>query len=92
MRYNFRPMSNKTHNGFSNYATWRIYVEILGDLKYTKPQTTDSLKEIVEWYVFGDNKDTTLKGDYARAFLSDVNYYELKRSINDELTDTELEA
>ena len=78
-------MSNKTHNGYTNNATWRVMVEILGDLTYTKPQTTDSLRAIVEWYVFGDNKDTTLKGDYARAFLRDVNYDELLEHINDEI-------
>jgi hypothetical protein len=85
-------MSNKTHNGYTNNATWRVMVEILGDLTYTKPQTTDSLRAttdslraIVEWYVFGDDKDTTLKGDYARAFLRDVNYDELLKDINDEI-------
>ena len=75
----------KKYHGYTNNATWRVMTEILGDLYFAKPQTEDSLKELVNWYVFGEKKDTTLKGDYARAFLSDVNYYELKRMINDEI-------
>ena len=75
----------KKYHGYTNNATWRVMTEILGDLPYDKLQTEDSLKKIVEWYVFGEKKDTTLKGDYARAFLSNVNYYELKRMINDEI-------
>ena len=46
----------KRYNGYTNNATWRVMTEILGDLPYNKLQTEDSLKKIVEWYVFGEKK------------------------------------
>ncbi len=80
-------MSNK-YNGWTNYATWRINLEILGDIEFEKPVTIDELKEIVEECVF-TNFDTCktprLIEDYARAFISEVNFYEIERHINDEL-------
>ena len=80
-------MSEK-YNGWTNYATWRINLEILGDIEFEKPVTIDELKEIVEECVF-TNFDTCktprLIEDYARAFISEVNFYEIERHINDEL-------
>ena len=76
---------SKLYNGYSNYATWRVNTEILNDLYFAEPQTADSLKKLVEWYVYGDETDTSLKGCYARAFLGNVNYYELERLINDKI-------
>lgn len=79
---------SKKYNGWTNYATWRINLEILGDIEFEKPVTIDELKEIVEECVF-TNFDTCktprLIEDYARAFISEVNFYEIKRHINDEL-------
>ncbi len=76
------------YNGWTNYATWRINLEILGDIEFEKPVTIDELKEIVEECVF-TNFDTCktprLIEDYARAFISEVNFYEIERHINDEL-------
>ncbi len=79
---------SKKYNGWTNYATWRINLEILGDIEFEKPVTIDELKEIVEECVF-TNFDTCktprLIEDYARAFISEVNFYEIERHINDEL-------
>jgi hypothetical protein len=84
---------SKKYNGWTNYATWRINLEILSDwelgvIEFEKPVTIDELKEIVEECVF-TNFDTCktprLIEDYARAFISEVNFYEIKRHINDEL-------
>ena len=76
------------YNGWTNYATWRINLEILGDIEFEKPVTIDELKEIVEECVF-TNFDTCktprLIEDYARAFISEVNFYEIERNINEEL-------
>ena len=79
---------SKKYNGWTNYATWRINLEILGDIEFEKPVTIDELKEIVEESVF-TNFDTCktprLIEDYARAFISEVNFYEIERNINEEL-------
>ena len=81
-------MSEK-YNGWTNYATWRINLEILGDINsLTNNTSADDLKEIVEDCVF-NNFDTCntprLVEDYARAFISEVNFYEIAQSINEEL-------
>ena len=76
------------YNGWTNYATWRVNLEILGDIEFENKMSADDLKEIVEDCVFR-NPDTCntpiLIGDYARAFISQVNFYEIAQSINEEL-------
>ena len=76
------------YNGWANYATWRINLEILGDIKFEDRISVDDLKEIVEDCVFTnfDTCDTPrLVEDYAKAFISEVNFYEIARSINEEI-------
>jgi len=76
------------YNGWTNYATWRINLEILGDIKFEDRISVDDLKEIVEDCVFTNFNtcDTPrLIEDYARAFISEVNFYEIARSINEEI-------
>lgn len=78
----------KNYNGWSNYATWRINLEILGDIEFEESVTADELKEIVEECVFRNPNtcDTPyLVEDYARAFLSQVNYYEIAEAINTDM-------
>lgn len=83
---------SKEYNGWSNYATWRVNLEILGDIDFDEHVTVDDLKEIVEDVVFS-NLETGLKvedwrslcTDYARAFISEVNFYEIAESINAEI-------
>jgi len=76
------------YNGWANYATWRINLEILGDIEFEDRVSADDLKEIVEDCVFTNFNtcDTPrLIEDYARAFISEVNFYEIARSINEEI-------
>ena len=72
-----------TYNGYDNYATWKVQLEILGYIEFDEPVTTDLLKKIVEDKVFVTQKD--LMENYARCFLSAVNYYQLERFINEEI-------
>lgn len=73
---------NKEYNGWSNYATWRVNLEILGDIEFDAPVNADDLKEITEDVVFSNYNGTgnRLMYDYASAFLSEVNYYEIGRA------------
>ena len=77
------------HNGWTNYATWRVNLEILGDIDMHEVLVTaDYLKEIVEDIVFSQyelGNGSHLVEDYARAFISEVNFYEIAQSINEEL-------
>ena len=74
------------YNGWTNYATWRVNLEILGDIEFEETVTADDLKEIVEDCVFNNivEKDC-LAADYARAFIQQVNFYEIAESINSEI-------
>ena len=76
------------YNGWSNYATWRVNLEILGDIEFENVVSADYLKEIVEDVVFSQyelSNGSHLVEDYARAFVSEVNFYEIAQSINEEL-------
>ena len=73
-------------NGWTNYATWRVNLEILGDIEFNEHVSADYLKEIVEDCVFGNAPENLyLIKDYALAFLGDVNYYEIASHINEEI-------
>jgi len=81
-------MNDKKCNGWTNYATWRINLEILGDIEFENKTSADDLKEIVEDVVFSQyelGNGSYLVEDYANAFISEVNFYEIAESINLEL-------
>ena len=74
------------YNGWTNYATWRVNLEILGDIEFENKMSADDLKEIVEDCVFNNTVEKDcLAADYARAFIQQVNFYEIAQSINEEL-------
>jgi len=76
------------YNGWTNYATWRINLEILGDIEFENKTSADDLKEIVEDVVFSQyelRNGSFLVEDYAKAFISEVNFYEIAEGINEEL-------
>jgi hypothetical protein len=83
-------MENKKHNGYFNYETWRVMLEILGDIEWDADEevTEDLLEEIVNDVVFSNSVEKDcLAADYARSFLSNVNYYELAEIINEDRKD-----
>ena len=79
------------YNGWTNYATWRVNLEILGDIQWVEEEieilSPEILEEYVENAVFENNGITGHLGlmeDYARAFLANVNYREILESIKDD--------
>jgi hypothetical protein len=91
-------MTDTTYNGWSNYATWRINLEIFDGMDLDldgyfvdgeEPDAyvlKDQLEEIVEESVFAEHRfderrPSSLMEDYARAFLSEVNYYEIAEHL-----------
>ena len=89
----------KKYNGWTNYATWRINLEIISQYDWVEEPfvnelTVSYLEELVEQAVFGEGderKEDLLKDSYASAFISEVNYYEILEYIKEEVSD-ELEA
>jgi hypothetical protein len=67
-------MSNNTYNGWTNYATWRVNLEMFdGSDQFW---SADSAREYVEEIII-DSTPEGVARDYALAFLSDVNWYEI---------------
>ena len=99
-------MSDTKYNGWTNYATWRINLEIFDGFDYTdygygglnKDDAYDLgeyLKEYAEEIIFldcniGGKSPSSLLEDYARAFLQEVNYYEIaKHMIEDHIAENQ---
>lgn len=79
------------YNGYTNYATWRVNLEIVEqiDIEFAVEDDlrfdADMVKEWVEYAVFGNESQNGFMFDYADAFLSEVNYYELASNLNEEI-------
>lgn len=85
---------SETYNGWSNYATWRVNLEIIDDYvaSFDRHHRFDSVSDFADHlkdYVddvltnFGESTDS-LALDYARAFVSDVDWYEIAASQADD--------
>ena len=77
----------KTYNGWTNYATWSINLEMLDGYEHTQSDAYDLSNEIQE-YVVSYIDETTPDGlakDYALAFISEVNWYEIAQHLISEM-------
>lgn len=81
---NTQTETPKTYNGWTNYATWRIALELFGGSENPTGETdvyrlSKDLKAIVEEIIesHGDN----IAVSYALAFVSEVNFYEIAKHI-----------
>lgn len=72
-------MSQNTYNGWTNYATWRVNLEIFDGMPSEDFETfkyAGNCRSYAEDII----EETTQAGlgrDYALAFLSDVNWHEI---------------
>ena len=88
-------MSNTTYNGWTNYATWRVNLEIFDGFDprehFTLADDDDSwqqdlaenLKTYADDYLIynAESSANSLMADYARAFMSDVNWHEIAQHM-----------
>lgn len=88
--------SDSKYNGWTNYATWRVNLEMFDgenvrDLFPMEVRDDDAygLSKQLEEYADNVIDDCgSLKGlavDYARAFLADVNWYEIAEHMLDDI-------
>ena len=84
-------MTDKTYNGWTNYATWRVNLEIfdgmdfrdvLGNNEKGAWAVGQACKEYVNNYVYElcDDRHRLIEG-WISAFLSDVNWYEIAEHL-----------
>ena len=89
-------MSNERHNGWTNYATWRVNLEIIDGYDWYECEHVDAdyVKELVEDAVFGTliGNGNGLVESYGHAFLSEVNYHEIAENLINESINEKEEA
>ena len=90
-------MSNTTYNGWTNYATWRVNLEIFDGMSTRDitgrslpavSELKDALKDYAEELI-EVTSDEGLARDYAMAFLSDVDWWSIADHMLADETETE---
>jgi hypothetical protein len=80
------------YNGWTNYATWRVNLEMFDGMdvydafRITEDDDASELASALEQYaddMLTMNGEKGLVVDYARAFMSDVNWYEIAEHMLD---------
>jgi hypothetical protein len=81
-------MTDTTYNGWTNYATWRVNLEIfdgidLMDYGWQKLDEYDLAQELEEYTmeIIDMGTPESLAKSYALAFLSDVNWREIAQHM-----------
>lgn len=90
-------MTKETYNGWTNYATWRINLEIfdgqdakdLGIHRMDGYEASQYLKSYVEEILEEQGKGIVL--DYAMAFISEVDWYSIAKHLLEEYHEEEEE-
>lgn len=88
--------SEKKHNGWTNYATWRVNLEIFDGMDIREMFESEveegdayslskALKNYAESIIEEDGTREGLAVYYALAFLSDVNWYEIAEHKLDDI-------
>jgi len=84
--------AEQTYNGWTNYATWRVNLEIFdGYDSDGVSESPESLEQYADDIVIGGLREG-LATDYARAFLNDVNWQEIADHINEACEPADPEA
>ena len=79
--------TDTTYNGWTNYATWRVNLEIFDGLTSDYYGTNDTtrlaqeLRDHAEEIIEATTSEPGLARDYAMAFLGDVNWREIARAL-----------
>jgi len=81
-------MTDTTYNGWTNYATWRVNLEMFDGMRREDICESDELatiaaacKELAEGAI--EETSDGLARDYALAFMSDVNWREIAAHFGD---------
>lgn len=92
-------MSDSKYNGWTNYATWRVNLEVFDCQEnnwdwFNMDQDVYGLAQDLKAYVEESIENSSTEGlarDYALAFLSDVNWHEIALHMVAELAEDEAE-
>lgn len=70
-------MKDTKYNGWTNYATWRINLEMFDGYEAEYEMTADDYKLMAIELLESDCPQESFAFDYAMAFLDEVNWYEI---------------
>jgi len=79
-------MAEQKYNGWTNYATWRINLEIFDGESvddWVDGVEPSMLQEMAEDLVLMDVDKQSLIASYAMAFMSEVNWHEIAEHLNE---------
>lgn len=82
-------MTDNKHNGWTNYATWRVNLEMFDGITLEDLNTVECepyevgqyLKDYAEEMIIGSANEDSLATSYAFAFMADVNWYEIAEHV-----------
>ncbi len=81
-------MTDTKYNGWTNYETWRVNLELFDGWASNGAtdgtHTSDMLRDIAEEYI-EHTSEPGIARDYAMAFISNVNWHEIAKHINDDM-------
>ena len=85
-----------SYNGWTNYATWRVNLEMIDGIDprdmgwrgLDKADLKDALKEYVN-EILDSSADDGIALDYARAFISSVDWWQIAKHIIEAYADEE---
>ena len=82
--------NKQTYQGWTNYATWRIALEMYSNYELNEHEEELStydlakhLAEQTEYLVADEAHNSEICKSYALAFLNQVNYYEIAQHLKD---------
>ena len=81
MAYSDVIRSAQRYNGWANYATWRVYIEIFDGYEVESAMDGEMARDMVE-EIIESTAPEGLARDYAMTFLSDVNWGEIAENVN----------
>lgn len=74
---------DKTYNGWANYATWRVNLEIFDGYEPDAFVTGEQLEEYADELLTMNADENGLAVQYARAFLNGVDWDEIAGHMNE---------
>jgi len=85
-------MSDQTYNGWTNYETWRVHLEMFDGMEHEELRGMDrySVGQGLKQYVQDFIEETTSEGlarDWALAFLQPVDWYAIADHVMPEATE-----
>ena len=81
-------MKNEKYNGWTNYATWRVHLEIFDGTSLDMSEydvTAEWAKDYAEDVISFGVSPSSITLSYARAFIAECNWHEIADAVNEKM-------